>query len=134
MSQLLALFCESDDFCTWCEPLSTQRLLPSGQRQRPRQTALALSEIMTLIGFVHSSHDRDVKHSSPEEVEGPLRPSFPALVSSSRFVALMPRPLVPLCGSRHTRPGRCTGIPWGDAPSLAVGPNRRISRHKGCEG
>jgi Transposase DDE domain len=42
--------------------------------------------------------------------------------------------VVPLCGYRHTRKGRCTGIPFVDATSLAVCHNRRISRHKVFEG
>jgi hypothetical protein len=67
-------------------------------------------------------------------VAGHLRPSFPALVSYSRFVELMPRVLVPLCGYLHTRQGRCTGITFVDSPSLAVCHTRRIGRHKVFEG
>ena len=55
MSQLIAMFCAIDDFCKWFEPLYTQRLLQNGQRQRIRQTALALSEIMTIIVYFHNS-------------------------------------------------------------------------------
>ena len=40
MSQLIAMFCDIDDFCKWFEPLYTHRLLQSGQRQRTRQTTL----------------------------------------------------------------------------------------------
>jgi hypothetical protein len=38
-------------------------------------------------------------------------------VSYSRFVELMPRALVPLCGYLHTRKGRCTGITFVDSTS-----------------
>jgi Transposase DDE domain len=130
MSRLIAMFCEIDDFCKWFEPLYTQRLLQSGQRQRQRQTALALSEIMTIVVYFHCSHYRDFKHYYTEYVEGHLHPYFPALVSYSRFVELMPRALVPLCGYLHTRKGRCTGITFVDSTSLAVCHNRRIARHK----
>ena len=61
MSQLIAMFCDIDDFCKWFEPLYLQRLLHNGQRQRTRQTALALSEILTIIVYFHSSHYRDFK-------------------------------------------------------------------------
>jgi len=132
MSRLLARFGAIDDLCQWFAPLYTQRLLHNGQRIR--QTALALSELMTIIVSFPSSRSRDFKHSYTEYGEGHLRPSFPALVSSSRFVELMPRVIVPLCGYRHTRQGRCTGITFVDSPSLAVCPNRRISRHKVCDG
>jgi hypothetical protein len=39
-----------------------QRLLQSGQCQRTRQAALALSEIMTIIVDFHCSHYRDFKY------------------------------------------------------------------------
>lgn len=130
MSQLIAMFCDIDDFCKWFEPLYVQRLLHNGQRQRTRQTALALSEIMTIIVYFHRSHSRDFKHYYTAYVEEHLRPYFPALVSYSRFVELMPRAVVPLCGYLHTRKGRCTGITFVDSTSLAVCHNRRISRHK----
>ena len=130
MSQLIAMFCDIDDFCKWFEPLYMQRLLQSGQRQRVRQGQLTRSEIMTIIVYFHRSHYRDFKHYYTEYVEGHLRPYFPTLVSYSRFVELMPRTLVPLCGYLHTRKGRCTGITFVDSTSLAVCHNRRISRHK----
>jgi hypothetical protein len=134
MSPLIAMFCDIDDFCKWFEPLYMQRLLQDGQRHRIRQSQLALSEILTLIVFFHSSHYRDFKHYYTEYVEAHLRPYFPALVSYSRFVELMPRALVPLCGYLYTRKGRCTGITFVDSTSLAVCHNRRIGRHKVFEG
>jgi Transposase DDE domain len=134
MSMLIAMFCDIDDFCKWFEPLYMQRLLQDGQRHRVRQSQLALSEIMTILVFFHSSHYRDFKHYYTEYVEAHLRPYFPLLVSYSRFVELMPRALVPLCGYLHTRKGRCTGITFVDSTSLAVCHNRRISRHKVFEG
>ena len=130
MSQLIAMFCDIDDFCKWFEPLYMQRLLQDGQRHRVRPSQLALSEIMTIIVFFPSSHYRDFKHYYTEYVEGHLRPYFPTLVSYSRFVELMPRTLVPLCSYLHTRKGRCTGITFVDSTSLAVCHNRRISRHR----
>jgi hypothetical protein len=134
MSQLIAMFCDIDDFCKWFEPLYMQRLLQSSQRHRVRQGQLTLSEIMTIIVYFHRSHYRDFKHYYTEYVEEYLRPYFPALVSYSRFVELMPQALVPLCGYLHTRKGRCTGITFVDSTSLAVCHNRRISRHKVFDG
>jgi Transposase DDE domain len=134
MSRLIAMFCEIDDFCKWFEPLYTQRLLQSGQRQRVRHSQLGLSEILTIIVYFHSSHYRDFKYYYTEYVATHLRPYFPALVSYSRFVELMPRALVPLCGYLHTRKGRCTGITFVDSTPLAVCHNRRIARHKVFDG
>ena len=39
---LIALFCAIDDFCKTFEPIYHWRLLHTGQRQRTRQTTLAL--------------------------------------------------------------------------------------------
>ena len=130
MSRLIAMFCDIDDFCKWFEPLYWHRLLHNGQRQRVRHSQLALSEIMTIIVYFHRSHYRDFKHYYTEYVAGHLRPYFPALVSYSRFVELMPQALVPLCGYLHTRKGRCTGITFVDSTPLAVCHTRRINRHR----
>src|SRR5215831_15630078 len=116
MSQLMAMFCDIDDFCKWFEPLYMRRLLQSGQRQRTRQTALALSEIMTIIVSFHRRHYRDCKHYYTEYVATPLRPYFPALVSSSRFVELMPRAVGPLCGYLHTRKAAARASPLSIRP------------------
>jgi hypothetical protein len=134
MSRLIVMFCEIDDFCKGFEPLYTQRLLQHGQRQRQRQSGLALSEILTILVYFHCSHYRDFKHYYTEYVQAQLRPYFPALVSYSRFVELIPRALVPLCCYLNTRKGRCTGITFVDSTPLAVCHNRRITRHKVFDG
>src|SRR5215510_1977676 len=108
--QLIAIFCDMDDCCKAFEPVYARRLLHASQRQRQRQTTLALSELLTLLVYVHWSHDRTFKHSYTEYVAGPLRPYCPHLVSYQRFGELLPRALVPLCGFLATRKGRCTGI------------------------
>ena len=66
MSQLVAMFCDIDDVGKCFEPLYQQRLLPSGQRQRQRQSQLRLSELLTLIVYVHARPYRDFKHSDTE--------------------------------------------------------------------
>jgi len=134
MSELIAMFCDIDDVGKGFEPLSQQRLLQDGQRHRVRQGQLALREIMTIIVQFHRSHYRDFKHYYTEYVAVHLRPYFPALVSYSRFVELMPRALVPLCTYLHSRKGHCTGITFVDSTPLAVCHTKRIGRHKVFEG
>jgi hypothetical protein len=134
MSQLIAMVCDIDDFCKWFEPLYLRRLLQDGQRRRARQGHLALSEILTISVYFHSSHSRDFKHYSTAYVAGHLRSYFPAFVSYSRCVELMPRALVPLCSYLSPRKGRCTGITFVDSTALAVCHNRRISRHQVFDG
>jgi len=128
--QLRAIFCDIDDFCKAFEPVYHRRLLHSGQRQRARQTTLALSEILTLLVYFHWSHYRTFKHYYMEYVTVHLGPYFPQLVGYHRFVDLIPRALVPLCCSLSTRKGRCTGIAFIDSTPLAVCDNHRIPTHK----
>jgi Transposase DDE domain len=124
------MFCDIDDFCKWFEPCYHRHLLQVGQRYRTRPTALALSEIMTLLVYFHCSHYRTLKHYYTAYVEPHLRPYFPTLVSYNRFVELMPRALVPLTCYLRTRQGRCTGIAFVDSTPWAVCHNRRIGTHR----
>jgi hypothetical protein len=55
MSQLIAMFCDIDDFCKWFEPLYMPRLLQNSQRHRVCQGHLTLSELMTIIVYFHRS-------------------------------------------------------------------------------
>jgi transposase len=130
MNQLIAIFCDIDDFCKAFEPVYDRHVLHGGQRQRTRQTALALSEMLTLLVYFHWSHYRTFKHYYTEYVTVHLRPYFPQLVSYQRFVELVPRTLVPLCSYLSTRKGRCTGIAFIDSTPLAVCDNHRILTHK----
>jgi hypothetical protein len=134
MDQLLALFCDMDDFCKTFEPVYVRGLLHTGQCQRTRQTTLTLSEIMTILVYFHWSHYRTFKHYYVEYVVPHLRPYFPRLGSYTRFVELLPCALVPLCCSLHTRKGRGTGIAFIDSTPLAVCDNHRIATHKVFEG
>ncbi len=51
---ILPLFCDSDDFCQFFEPLWKRRLLATGARQRDRAAQLCLSEVMTIIVLFHA--------------------------------------------------------------------------------
>jgi hypothetical protein len=66
MDQLIAIFCDMDDCCKAFEPVYAHRLLHAGQRQRMRPTTLALSEMLTLLVYVHWSHYRTCKHDYTE--------------------------------------------------------------------
>jgi Transposase DDE domain len=128
--QRTAMFCDIDDFCKRFAPISHRHLLQAGHCHRRRQTALARSEIMTILVYFHRSPYRTSKHYSTDCVVPRLRPSCPTLVSYTRFVELLPRALVPLCCDLHTRKGRWTGIAFIDSTPLRVCHNRRIASHK----
>jgi len=62
MDDLMAIFCDIDDFCKAFEPAYARRVLHAGQRQRARRTALTLRETLTLLVYVHWSHYRTFTH------------------------------------------------------------------------
>ena len=134
MDQLLAIFGDIDDFCKACEPLYHHRLRHLGQRQRARQTTLALSELLTLLVSLHGSPYRTFTHYSTEYVAVPLRPYFPHLVGYQRLGELMPRALVPWCCYLAPRKGCCTGLAVLDSTPLAVCDKQRLTAHQVFEG
>ena len=85
---------------------------------------------MTIMIVFHQSHDRTFKAYSTEDVPCHLRSEFPPLVSSNRFVELMPTLLVPLLAYLHTQMGRGTGISFIDSPKLVVCHHARIHQHR----
>jgi hypothetical protein len=66
MDQRIAICCDLDDFCKAFAPVYSRRLLHVGQRQRTRQTPLALSEILTRLVYFHWSHSRTFQHDYTE--------------------------------------------------------------------
>lgn len=131
---LLELFCAVDDFCQAFEPQWHQMLLRQGLRQRRREPQLCLSERMAIIIHFHQSGYRTFKDYYLRHVCRHLRREFPALVSYTRFVELMPQTLIPLMVYLHRCFGTCTGISFVDATSLAVCRNQRIHQHKVFDG
>jgi hypothetical protein len=129
---LLNLFVAVDDFCqTLTQELPAYP--PKGHRPGPKPR-LAVSEVMTIIIYFHTSRYRDFKTYYTEYVQRHLRGEFPNLVSYSRFVELIPLALWPLCHYLKSRLGPVTGIAFIDATPLPVCHNRRIGRHKVFDG
>ena len=129
---LLNLFVAVDDFCqTLTQELPAYP--PKGHRPGPKPR-LAVSEVMTIIIYFHTSRYRDFKTYYTEYVQRHLRGEFPNLVSYSRFVELIPLALLPLCHYLKSRLGPVTGIAFIDATPLPVCHNRRIGRHKVFDG
>lgn len=127
---ILPLFCDIDDFCRLFEPAWKRHLLASGALRRRKPSALALSEVMTILVLFHLSGYRNFKAFYTEHVMKHLAGAFPRLVSYQRFVELQRDALAPLWCYLHTRFGSCTGIAFVDATTLAVCHNLRIPQHK----
>jgi hypothetical protein len=126
---LLDLFCSVDAFWQAFEPLWEREVVAAGQRRRKRATRLRPSEIMTILILFQQSGYRTFKGFYTHYVQELLRAEFPHLVSYTRFVALMPRVLLPLAVYLQTQLGTCTGISFVDATSLEVCHPARIRLH-----
>lgn len=127
---ILDLYCSVDTFWQRFEPVWQRELLTSGRQARRRATRLHPSEIMTILILFQQSGYRTFKGFYTQHIQVHLRQEFPRLVSYTRFVALMPRYLVPLAVYLHTQRGDCTGISFIDATSLAVCHPARIHQHR----
>jgi hypothetical protein len=126
---LLELFCAVDDFLLSFESQWNANQLQEG-KQRDRAGQLCPSEVMTILIHFHQSHYRTFKAYDTEHVQVHLTSEFPELVSYARFVALIPRMLLPLLAYLQSRYGDCTGISFIDSTSLEVCHPKRISQHR----
>jgi len=124
------LFCDVDDFCQLFLPVWHRQLLTGGTRQRRRTSRLTLGEIMTILIYFHQSQYRNFKAFYLLHLCRHCRGEFPNLLSYTRFVALIPTALMPMCIYLNTRRGEDTGLAFVDATSLVVCHNRRIHSHK----
>jgi hypothetical protein len=86
--EIVALFCDIDDFCLPFEPCR-RRLVAEGCRPQRREPRLSLSEVMIIEVSFHQSGYRTFKDYFLRYVTPHLRWAFPGLVRYSRFVELM---------------------------------------------
>ena len=134
MKKLVELFCDVDDFYKIFIPQWHKQLLEDGTRKRQRECRMSMSEMMTIIIGFHMSHHRDFKNYYLGYVATFHRKEFPKLLSYTRFLAMMPRTIVPMCAYFSTLKGKPTGIEFIDSTSLKVCHNIRIPRHKTFDG
>jgi len=113
---LLELFCDVDDFMLSFTPHWKASLWEAGKR-RERAGQLSPSEVITILIHFHQSHYRTFKAYYTEHVQVYLTTEFPHLVSYTRFVALIPRMLIPLLAYLQSRFGPCTRISFIDSTS-----------------
>jgi hypothetical protein len=85
---------------------------------------------MTILIYFHQSQYRNFKAFYLLHLSRHCRGEFPPLLSYTRFVALIPTALMPMCIYLNTRRGEDTGLAFVDATSLVVCHNRRIHNHK----
>jgi hypothetical protein len=131
---IVALFCDLDDFYQAFAPAWQQHLLPAPGRHRRRACRLSTSEMMTLVIAFHDSDYRTFKHFYRKEVCRSWRAEFPHLVSYQRLIECLPAVLVPLSAYLQTRLGHTRGIAFIDSLPLPVCHNRRIYSHQVFDG
>lgn len=130
MEELLAIFCDVDDFCNAYEEYCKTYLLVDKEQIIPK-TSMSLSEIMTIVIYFHLSNYRTFKWYYLKFVCITLKPYFPKLVSYNRFVEIMKMSIVPLTlYLMKYRVGKCTGISFIDSTTLDVCDQHRIYSHK----
>ncbi len=126
---ILELFCHVDDFCQWLSGWEDAKLFGLTGKRGPAPR-LSMSEVMTILIHFHQSHYRNFKACYRQHVCAHLRSEFPALVSYTRFVELIPSALPAMCLYLRVRFGQGTGVAFIDSTPLPVCHNQRIGRHR----
>src|ERR1700761_5262246 len=129
--QLIAIFCEIDDFCKDLDKNMPQPLLsgPSKGARGP-QCSLSISEIMTIEILFQMIGYRNFKTFYCGFLQKYWRNYFPNLPSYTRFIELISRAIFPLTLFSQLKSGKKTGIYYIDSSCLPVCHLKRSRRHK----
>ena len=125
----IALFCCLHDFAQMFSDWEHHKLIPS-DRQRRRAGILSLAEMLLIMVLFHTSPYKTFKDFWFYGLQDKYRPYFNELPSYERFVALMPRLLLPSYLLVHWFSGERSGIYFVDSTKLAVCHNARGRHHK----
>lgn len=133
---LTEIYCDVDDFCKAQRSLIAKALRYCGAYKKVHPSQLTLSEIMTILIYYHLSPYKNFKVYFQRHVLTDLKRDFPDLVSYDRFVALIPRTLIPLMlylANRCRRSLR-TGIYYIDSTPLEACHPKRVHQHRTLKG
>ena len=128
------IFCDIDDFYKGFSENNSAHVLPNPDRQRCRQSQLAVSEIMCILVLFHLSHYRTFKDFYIDCVCADLKLFFPNLVSYHRFLEIQSSVLVALTAYVLSKTGDKTNLYYLDSTTLKVCHNKRIYRNKVFKG
>ena len=134
MNKLVETYCDVDDFCQLFIGQWQQLLLTNGEIKRRRECRLSPAEVMTIIIHFHQSHYRDFKNYYLHYVCRQLKPYFPELLSYTRFLAVMPSVVVPMCSYLTSKLGNATGIQFVDSTKIEVCHVMRAKRNQVFQG
>lgn len=133
---LTEIYCDVDDFCKAQRSIIARALHHCGAYKKNHPSQLTLSELMTILIYYHLSPYKNLKAYYTRHVCTDLKRDFPDLVSYDRFVALIPRTLIPLMlylADRCRRSLR-TGIYYIDSTPLAACHPKRAHQHRTLKG
>lgn len=85
---------------------------------------------MTILVHFHQAHYRDFKAFYCLHVKQRLQGEFPTAPSYQRFVAWMPRTILPLTAYLFSQLGVCSGVSFVDSTPLSVCHTRRAKSNK----
>jgi len=129
--QLVAIFCEIDDFCKEFDENISQPLLagPTKGKRGPK-CCLSISEIMTIQILFQMLGYRNFKTFYTSFLQVFWKQYFPALPSYQRFIEITSRAIFPLTLFAQLKSGKKTGIYYIDASCLPVCHLKRSRRNK----
>jgi len=136
VEQLIAIFCDIDEFCTEYERYVKAHLLPN-ETQKEVKTSMEMNYIMTIVVFFHLSNHRYFEWHYKDFICGDSRVTgfFEKLVSYNRFVELMQRVAAPLTlYLMKVCLGKCSGISFLDSTTIDVCDVRRMYSRKVFDG
>lgn len=118
---MVALFCDLDDFYPTFASAWQRQLLPAPDQPRCHRTCrFSASEMMMLLVAFQTSRYRIFKHFYLDQVCRQWRAEFPHLLSYQRLVDCLPAALVPLAVYLRGRLERTQGIAFVDSLPLPV--------------
>jgi len=129
--QLIAIFCQIDDFCKeFDESISQQLLTGPSKGQRGPECCLSVSEIMTIKILFQMIGYRNFKTFYIGFLKVYWLKYFPTMPSYQRFVELMSRAIFPLTFFIQLNAGTKTGIYYIDGSCLPVCHIKRSKSNK----
>ncbi|GAB3991939.1 IS982 family transposase [Spirosoma daeguense] len=133
---LTEIYVDVDDFCKAKMTRIAKALHHCGAYKKVHPSQLTLSEVMTILVYYHLSPYKNFKAYYTRHVCQDLKRDFPDVVSYDRFVALIPRALIPLMLYLAYRCQRSlrTGIYYIDATPLAACHPKRAHQHRTLKG
>lgn len=130
VEQLIAIFCDIDDFCKGYKEYHSKYLLTDKSGKMP-VTSMDMSEIMTVVVFFHLSHHRTFKWYYKNYVCGTLKEYFPRVLSYNRFVEVTKSIIAPLTLYLMKRClGKCSSVNFIDSTPLQVCDSHRINSNR----